>query len=120
MTALVVAVRRADGDLMMRDDRSRPGRLALLRRVLLAFAVLASVAVAAVLGYAALLLAWGSSHDDPLAVPYFYLVVIVAGTPTALVCGIAWTGYIAVTRRGRRFPASPSRRRAASDRDSGT
>ena len=101
MTALVVSVRRADRDLMMRDDRSPPERFALLRRVLLAFAVLASVAVAAVLGYAAALLAWGYSHDDPLAVPYFYLVVIVAGTPAALGCGIAWIGYIAVTRKGR-------------------
>src|SRR5215469_11268178 len=101
MTALAASVRRADSDLMMRDDRSPRGRLVLWRRVLLALAVLTSVAVAAVLGYAFLLLAWGSSHDDPMAIPYFYLVVIVAGTPAALACGMAWIGYIAVTRRSR-------------------
>ena len=104
MTALVASVRRADGDLMVRDDRSRRGRLVLSCRVLLAVAVLASAAVAAVLGYAVFLLAWGSLHADPMAIPYFYLVVILAGTPAVLGCGIAWASYIAVTRRGPRFP----------------
>jgi hypothetical protein len=103
-TALAASARRADIDVMMRDDRSRPRRLVLSRRVLLAFAVLASAVVAAVLGYAVFLLAWGYSHADPMAIPYFYLVVIVAGTPAALVCGVAWAGYAAVTRRGRRPP----------------
>ena len=72
-----------------------------MRRVLFAFAVLASSALATVLVYAVFLLAWGSAHDDPMAIPYFYLVVIVAGTPAALACGMAWIGYIAVTRRSR-------------------
>jgi hypothetical protein len=83
---------------MMHDDRSRPWHSALPRRALLAFAVLTSVVVAAVLGYAVFLLAWGFSHDDPMAIPYFYLVVIVAGAPAALVCGVAWAGYIAAAR----------------------
>ncbi len=104
MTALVALVRRADTDLMMRDDRSPPTRLVLSGRVLLAFAVVGSAAVAAVLGYAVFLLAWGSAHADPMAIPYFYIVVIVAGTPTALASGMAWAGYIAVTGRIRRFP----------------
>jgi len=76
----------------------------LLRSFLLAFAVTASAAFAGVLGYAAFLLAWGSAHDDAMAVPYFYLVVIVAGTPTVLACGATWFGYRAVTRRSRRLP----------------
>jgi hypothetical protein len=116
MTALAASVRRADSDLMMRDDRSRRRRLVLWRRVLLASAVMASVAVAAVLGYAVFLLAWGSSRDDPIAIPYFYLVVIVAGTPAGLACGMAGVGFIAVTRRGRRFPGSRNGAPASSRR----
>ena len=76
---------------------------------MLAFAVLASAVVATGLGYAVFLLAWGYAHADPMAIPYFYFVVIGAGTPATLVCGVAWTGYIAVARRDTPVSRGPCR-----------
>jgi hypothetical protein len=80
----------------------------LLRRVLLAFAMLASAAVAAVAGFAAYLFAQGYSGDGnpqsvaPLAFPLAFLVLIVAGLPAALVCAAAWAGHSSVARKSRR------------------
>ncbi len=80
----------------------------MLRRALLAFAVMASAAVAAVLGFAVYLFAGGYSGGSnpqsaaPLAFPLSFLVVIVAGVPAALVCVVAWASYFATARRSRR------------------
>jgi hypothetical protein len=93
---------------MMPEDPSRPRRLVLLRWALLAFAVLASAAVVAVLGFAVYLFAQGySGGSDPqsvaaLAFPLSFLVVIVVGLPVALICALAWAGYFAAARRSRR------------------
>jgi hypothetical protein len=80
------------------------------RSALLAFAVLASPAAAAVLGFAVYLFAegyLGGSNPQsiaPLAFPLSFLVLIVAGLPAALVCAVAWAGYAAVARKSRQPP----------------
>ena len=80
----------------------------LLRRALLGFAVLASAAAAVVFGFALYLFIGGySGGSNPqsisaLAFPLSFLVVIVIGLPAALVCALAWAGYLAAARRSRR------------------
>ena len=80
----------------------------LLRRALLALAVLASAAVAAVLGFAVYLFAAGYSGGSnpqsiaPLAFPLSFLVVLIVGLPAALICAAAWAGYFAAARRSRK------------------
>lgn len=87
----------------------------LLRRTALALAVLASAAVAAVLGFAVLLFAQSfSGGGDPqsvaaLAFPMALLVVIVAGLPAALACAAAWAGYAAAARRSRQLSGRQDR-----------
>jgi hypothetical protein len=87
---------------------SRAGRLALLRRGLLAFAVLASAAATVVVGFAAYLFTEGYSGGGdpqsvaPLAFPIAFLVLVVAGLPTTLVCAASWAGYLAAARKSRR------------------
>jgi hypothetical protein len=79
--------------------------LVALRRVVFGFAVLASAAETAVLGYAAFLFAWGyfggnnSTSPDPLLIPFAFLMVLVVGLPIALVCAMTWAGYFAMARR---------------------
>jgi drug/metabolite transporter (DMT)-like permease len=79
----------------------------LLRRALLAFAVLASAAVATVAGFAVYLFTEGYSGGNnpqsaaPLAFPLSFLVLIVVGLPAALACAAAWAGYSAVARKSR-------------------
>jgi hypothetical protein len=97
--------RCADSYLLMLDEPWRARRLALLRRVLLGVAVLASASVATVLGFAVYMFAEGySGGSSPhgvasLAFPMSFLVVIFAGLPCALVCALAWAGYFAAARR---------------------
>lgn len=92
---------------MKPDAGSRVTRFVLLPAAALALAVLASAAVAAVLGFAVSLFAQGySGGGDPqsvaaLAFPMALLVVIVAGLPAALVCAVAWVSYAAAARRSR-------------------
>ena len=90
------------------SSRANPSRarwLVALRRVVFGFAVLASAAEAALLGYAAFLFAWGYSggsdpaSPDPLVIPFAILLVLVVGLPIALVCGVSWAGYFAMARR---------------------
>jgi hypothetical protein len=87
---------------------SRATWLVLLRRVLLAFAVLTSAAAAAVLGFAAYLLAEGYSGGSdpqgaaPLAFPISFLVLAVVGMPVALACAASWVGYRTAARKSRR------------------
>jgi drug/metabolite transporter (DMT)-like permease len=79
-----------------------------LRRALLAFAVLASAAVTAVLGFAIYLFVAGYSGGSnpqsvaPVAFPLSFLVVLLVGLPAALVCAAAWVGYSAAARRSRK------------------
>jgi hypothetical protein len=95
---------------MMQADPSPPRRLVVLQRALLGFAVLASAATAVVFGFAVYLFAAGySGGSNPesisaLAFPLSFLVVIVVGLPVALVCALAWAGYLAAARRSRRSP----------------
>jgi hypothetical protein len=92
---------------MMPDD-GPPGWLAVLRWVLLGFAVLVSAATAVVFGFAVYLFAAGYSGGNnpesvaPLAIPLAFLVWVFVGVPAALVCGLAWAGYFAARRRIRR------------------
>jgi len=92
----------------MTNYQSRARWLALLRWVLLAFAVLASVAAVAVIGFAAYLFSEGySGGGDPqsvsaLAFPISMLVLVVAGLPAVLACAAASTGYVTVARKSRR------------------
>jgi hypothetical protein len=93
---------------MTRAVPSPPRRLVLVQRALLGFAVLASAAAAVVFGFALYLFAGGySGGSNPesisaLAFPLSFLVVIVVGLPAALVCALAWAGYLAAARRTRR------------------
>ena len=70
----------------------------LLRRALLALAVLTSAAVAAVLGFAVYLFTAGYSGGSnpqsiaPLAFPLSFLVLLIVGLPAALICAAAWAG----------------------------
>jgi hypothetical protein len=92
----------------MSENLSRARRLALLRGALLAFAVLASAAVAASAGLVAELFAAGYSGGNdpqsvaPLAFPLSFVVLIVVGLPATLACAAAWGGYSAVARKSRR------------------
>jgi hypothetical protein len=99
---------RSDCCLMMRADSSPPRRLVVLQRILLGFAVLASAAAAVVFGFALYLFAGGySGGSNPesisaLAFPLSFLVMIVVGLPAALVCALAWAGYLGAVGRSRR------------------
>jgi hypothetical protein len=90
----------------MMNDSQRAARLVLLRRALLALAVLVSAA-ATVLGFACYLLAEGYSGGGgpqsvaPLAFPIAFLVLAVVGLPVALACAASWIGYLAAARRSR-------------------
>ena len=85
----------------------RPRQLVLLRRALLALAVLASAAAATVVGFAIYLVVEGySGGGDPQSVapmlfPIAFLVLAVFGLPVAVVCAATWTGYIAAARKSR-------------------
>jgi hypothetical protein len=105
-SALTTPERARDAGLTI-NLRTRARRLVLLRRALLAFAVLASVAAAAVVGFAAYLFAEGYSGGGdrqsvpPLAFPLAFLVLAVVGLPAAVVCAASWTGYLAASRKSR-------------------
>lgn len=80
----------------------------MLRWALLGLAVLASAATAVVFVFAVYLFAQGYSGGSnpesvaPLAIPLSFLVWVFVGVPTALVCALAWAGYLAATKRSRR------------------
>ncbi len=101
--------RGGDGYLML-NDPPRVTRLVLLRRALLALAVLTSAAAAVVLGFAACLFAQGySGGSDPqsvaaLAFPLSFLVLAVVGAPVTLACAASWAGYLAAARKSGRLP----------------
>jgi hypothetical protein len=88
----------------------RARRLALLRRVLLGLAVLASSAAAAVVGFAVYLFIQGySGGGNPqsiaaLAFPIAFGVLTVVGLPVALVCAATWAGYLSAARQSRQLP----------------
>lgn len=91
----------------------------MIRRILLAFAVLASAADTAVLGYAAFLFASvylrgnNPTSPDPLLIPFAILVVFYVGLPIALVSAVAWAGYLAMARkRPRNMTLGPVRERS--------
>ena len=94
----------------MMNDSSRAVRLVLLRRSLLALAVLASAAAAAVVVFAAYLVNEGYSGGGnaqsvaPLAFPLAFLVLAVVGLPVALICAASWIGYLSAARRSRSLP----------------
>jgi hypothetical protein len=105
-SALSTPERGGDAGLMM-NLPARAARLVLLRRALLAFAVLASAAAAAVVGFAAYLFTEGYSGGGdpqsvaPLAFPLAFLILAVVGLPAAVVCAASWTGYLAASRKSR-------------------
>ena len=90
---------------MKPEDPSRAWRRVQLRRALLAFATLASAALAVVLGFAGCLFVAGFSGGSnpqsvaPLAFPLSFLLVILVGLPVAAACVIAWAGYLIASRR---------------------
>ena len=94
----------------MMNDSSRATRLVLLRRALLALAVLVSAAAAAVFVFAAYLFTEGYSGGGsaqsaaPLAFPLAFLVLAIVGLPVALACAASWIGYLAAARRSRGLP----------------
>jgi hypothetical protein len=89
------------------NDSSRATRLILLRRALLALAVLVSAAAAAVFGFAGYLFAEGYSGGGnpqsvaPLAFPLALLILAIVGLPAAVACAASWFGYLAAARRSR-------------------
>jgi hypothetical protein len=93
---------------MMPDDSPPPRWLVVLRWTLLGLAVIASVATAVVLGFAANLYHQGySGGNNPesvaaVAFPIALGIYAFVGVPLALLCAGAWVGYYAVTRRIRR------------------
>jgi hypothetical protein len=106
MTALSPLARGGDGCLMM-IHFPRARQLVLLRRALLALAVLASAAAATVVGFAVYLVVEGYSGGAdpqsvaPLAFPIAFLVLAVFGLPVVLICAATWTGYAAAVRKSR-------------------
>ena len=91
---------------MTPEDPSRIRRLATLRWVLFAFALLTSAGAVAVAAFAVSLLVTGfSGGSNPesinaLAIPIAF-VVIIAGAPVALVCALTWVAYFKVKRSSR-------------------
>jgi len=89
----------------MMNPPSRAPRLVLLRRALLAFAVLTSAAAAA--GFAAYLFTEGYSGGGdpqsvaPLAFPIALLIMAVVGVPVALACAASWAGYLTAARKAK-------------------
>src|SRR5271168_3948258 len=94
----------------MMNDSSRAARLVLLRRALLALAVLVSAAAATVFGFAGYLFSEGYSGGGnpqsvaPLAFPLALLILAVVGLPVAAACAASWIGYHAAARRSRALP----------------
>jgi hypothetical protein len=91
----------------MMNPPSRAPRLVLLRRALLAFAVLTSAAAAAEAGFAAYLFTEGYSGGGdpqsvaPLAFPIALLIMAVVGVPVALACAASWAGYLTAARKAK-------------------
>jgi hypothetical protein len=91
----------------MINESSRAGRLVLLRRALLALALLVSAAAAVVLGFAVYLFIAGYSGGGgpqsvaPLAFPIALGIFALVGLPVALACAGSWIGYFAAARRSR-------------------
>jgi len=91
----------------MMNPPSRAPRLVLLRRALLAFAVLTSAAAAAAAGFAAYLFTEGYSGGGdpqsvaPLAFPIALLIMAVVGVPVALACAASWAGYLTAARKAK-------------------
>jgi hypothetical protein len=75
-----------------------------LSQALFAFAVLASVVVAGVYGFAVYVFVMARSGGSdpesaaPLLFPLGILLLAFVGSPAALVCGGAWAGYFAVAK----------------------
>lgn len=96
---------RANGRSLARFA-ARWMQLSLLSRVMLVLSLLSSAAVAVVLGFVGYLFIGGYSGGTsptniaPVLFPIALLVLIVAGLPSRLVCGLMWTGYSMSTRRG--------------------
>jgi FtsH-binding integral membrane protein len=94
----------------MMNDSARATRLVLLRRFLLALAVLVSAVAVAVVGFAGYLFTEGYSGGGssqsvaPLAFPLAFLVLAIVGLPVALACAASWIGYLAAARRSRSLP----------------
>ena len=82
----------------------------LLRRTLLALAVLTTAATAVVIGFAANLLVQGySGSNDPqsvsaLAIPLAFIILGAAGLPLTLASAGAWAGYLTAARKHRQLP----------------
>ena len=82
-------------------------RLVLLRRALLALAVLASAAAVTVAGFAGYLIIEGYSGGGdpqsvaPLAFPIALLIMAVVGVPVALACAASWAGYLTAARKAK-------------------
>jgi len=91
----------------MISESPRAGRLVLLRRVLLALALLVSAVAAVVLGFATYLFIQGYSGGGdpqsvaPLAFPIALGIFALVGLPVALACAGSWIGYFAAARRSR-------------------
>jgi hypothetical protein len=104
-TALLAPARGDDAYLMM-NDSSQARRLVLVRRALLALAVLVSAAAAAVLGFAASLFTEGYSGAGSAqsVAPLAFLVLAVVGLPVGVACAASWIGYLAAARRSRGLP----------------
>ena len=94
----------------MMNYSPRARRLALLRRVLLGLAVLASAVAATVVGFAVYLFIQGySGGGNPqsiaaLAFPIAFGVLTVIGLPVALACAATWAGYFTAASKSRQLP----------------
>ena len=108
-TTLAAPARPDDCYLMTPGNSSRAASkarwLVVLRRVVFGFAVLASAAEAALIGYVAFFFIYGywggtdPASPDPLLIPLAMLVLFVVGMPIGLVCAVTWAGYFAMARR---------------------
>jgi hypothetical protein len=74
---------------------------------MLVLSVLASAAVAAILGFVVYLFVGGysggssSTSVTPVLFPIAILLFVVAGLPAMLICGLLWAGYSRSSRRQR-------------------
>jgi len=93
--------------------------LSRLSRVMLVLSVLASAVVAVLLALVLYLFIGGYSGGSsptniaPVLIPVALLLLIVAGPPAVLLCGLLWAGY----RRSRRRHGPADHKTAAGPRD---
>ena len=101
------------------DYRARWSALSLLSKILLVLSLLASLGVVVIVLFVGYLFIGGySGGNNPTSInallfPIALLVLVFAGVPSMLVCGLLWGGYAVSRRRGPRPGETARFRRSA-------